>query len=153
MKKSWSRKKINDEFTGMLKADGTPMSRQQVHMLRKKARGLCLTCGEPAIGVYCLKHTIAARERMREKLKYRRRLKKSPSYVIEKQVKTKKAAKPQARAAKAPVRAQKPQARAAKAPVRAPQKPARGAKAPARAAKAPAKAAPAKGRKAGKARR
>ena len=90
MKKTWSRKKINDDFTGMLKADGTPMSRQQIHMLRKKARGLCLTCGEPAIGVYCLKHTIAARERMRQKLKYRRRLRKSPSYILEKQVRTKR---------------------------------------------------------------
>jgi hypothetical protein len=90
MKKSWSRKKIQDEFTGMLKADGTPMSRQQVHMLRKKVRGICLTCGEPAIGVYCLKHTIAARERMRQKLKYRRRLKKSPSYILENQVRSKR---------------------------------------------------------------
>jgi hypothetical protein len=83
--KKWSRKKIVDEFSGTLKADGTPMSRQQVHMLRKKARGLCLTCGAPAIGVYCLKHTIAARERMRKKLKYRRRLHNSASYVLEKQ--------------------------------------------------------------------
>jgi hypothetical protein len=83
--KKWSRKKIVDEFAGTLKADGTPMSRQQIHMLRKKARGLCLTCGEPAIGVYCLKHTIAARERMRRKLKYRRRLRNSASYVLEKQ--------------------------------------------------------------------
>src|SRR5580700_9135400 len=82
--KKWSRKKINDHFTGMLKADGTPMSRQQVHMLRKKARGICLTCGAPAVGVYCLKHTIAARERMRHKLKYRRRLKQSPSYLLQK---------------------------------------------------------------------
>jgi hypothetical protein len=90
MKKTWSRKKIHDEFEGMMKADGTPMSRQQIHMLRKKARGLCLTCGEPAIGVYCLKHTIAARERMREKLKYRRRLRKSPSYILEKQVRAKR---------------------------------------------------------------
>jgi hypothetical protein len=90
MKKSWSRKKIQDEFTGMVKADGTPMSRQQVHMLRKKVRGICLTCGEPAIGVYCLKHTIAARERMRQKLKYRRRLKKSPSYILENQVRSKR---------------------------------------------------------------
>lgn len=81
--KTWSRKKINDKFTGMVKADGSPMSRQQVHMLRKKARGLCLTCGQPAVGVYCLKHTIAARERMRRKLKYRRRLRKSPSYILE----------------------------------------------------------------------
>jgi hypothetical protein len=83
--KKWSRKKIVDEFAGTLKADGTPMSRQQIHMLRKKARGLCLTCGEPAIGVYCLKHTIAARERMRRKLKYHRRLRNSASYLLEKQ--------------------------------------------------------------------
>ncbi len=83
--RTWSRKKIKDEFSGMLKGDGTPMSRQQIHMLRKRARGLCLTCGAPAVGVYCLKHTIAARERMRRKLKYRRRLRKSPSYVMEKQ--------------------------------------------------------------------
>jgi hypothetical protein len=82
--KKWSRKRIVDEFTGALKADGKPMSRQQVHMLRKKARGLCLTCGAPAIGVYCLKHTIAARERMRRKLKYRRRLRNSASYIMEK---------------------------------------------------------------------
>src|SRR5580693_9293323 len=87
--KKWSRKKIVDAFAGTLKADGTPMSRQQIHMLRKKARGLCLTCGEPAIGVYCLKHTIAARERMRRKLKYRRRLRNSASYVLEKQSRTK----------------------------------------------------------------
>src|SRR5580692_11548773 len=81
--KEWSRKKIVDKFTGMVKADGTPMSRQQVHMLRKKARGLCLTCGAPAVGVYCLKHTIAARERMRRKLKYRRRLHNAASYLLE----------------------------------------------------------------------
>jgi hypothetical protein len=30
------QKKDCDKFTGTLKADGTPMSRQQVHMLRKK---------------------------------------------------------------------------------------------------------------------
>ncbi len=87
--KKWSRKKINDQFTGMLKADGTPMSRQQVHMLRKKSQGLCLTCGAPAIGVYCLKHTIAARERMRKKLKYVRRLRNSASYLLEKQTRSK----------------------------------------------------------------
>jgi hypothetical protein len=89
-KKVWSRKKISDEFTGLLKADGAPMSRQQVHMMRKKARGICLTCGAPAVGVYCLKHTIAARERMRHKLKYRRRLRKSPSYVLAKQAGSKR---------------------------------------------------------------
>jgi hypothetical protein len=88
--RTWSRKKIKDPFTGMVKGDGTPMSRQQIHMLRKRARGLCLTCGEPAIGVYCLKHTIAARERMRRKLKYRRRLTKSPSYILEKQIRARR---------------------------------------------------------------
>jgi hypothetical protein len=88
--KSWSRKKIHDKFTGLVKADGKPMSRQQVHMLRKKAEGICLTCGAAALGVYCLKHTIAARERMRQKLKYVRRLRKSPSYILEKQVRSKR---------------------------------------------------------------
>lgn len=90
MKTTWSRKKINDRFTGLTKADGTPMSRQQVHMLRKKARGLCLTCGEPAIGVYCLKHTIAARERMRDRLHYQRRLRNSASYRLEREVRSKR---------------------------------------------------------------
>jgi hypothetical protein len=99
-KKVWSRKKINDEFTGLLKADGAPMSRQQVHMMRKKAQGLCLTCGAPAVGVYCLKHTIAARERMRHKLNYRRRLRKSPSYVLAKQAGTKRRGKNGATAVK-----------------------------------------------------
>jgi hypothetical protein len=100
--KSWSRKKINDKFTGLLKADGSPMSRQQVHMLRKKARGICLTCGAPALGVYCLEHTIAARERMRRKLKYRRRLRRSPSYILEKQVRSKRRHNGRVSAAKMP---------------------------------------------------
>ncbi len=88
--KKWSRKKIVDQFTGALKSDGKPMSRQQIHMLRKKARGLCLTCGAPAIGVYCLRHTIAARERMRRKLKYRRRLRNSASYILEAESRSKR---------------------------------------------------------------
>ena len=65
------------------------MSRQQVHMLRKKARGICLTCGKPAIGVYCLEHTIKARERMRARLNYRRRLKGAPSYVLQEKERSK----------------------------------------------------------------
>lgn len=94
----------------MLKADGTPMSRQQIHMLRKKARGICMICSEPAVGVYCMKHTIAVRERMRKKLKYRRRLLNSASYAPAKG--TKKAAKPAVKVAvkaavKAPVKAVK----------------------------------------------
>jgi hypothetical protein len=83
MKSTWSRKKIRDKFTGMKKANGAPMSRQQIHMLRKKARGICLTCGKPALGVYCLQHTIKARERMRVRLKYHRRLRGAPSYVLQ----------------------------------------------------------------------
>ena len=90
MKTTWSRKKITDRFAGLTKADGTPMSRQQIHMMRKKARGICLTCGKPAIGVYCLKHTVAARERMRQRLKYHRRLRKSSSYVLEQQARSKR---------------------------------------------------------------
>lgn len=77
---TWSRKKIQDKFTGLLKADGSPMSRQQIHMMRKRAQGICLTCGEPAVGSYCLKHTIAVRERMRKKLKCQRRHHASASY-------------------------------------------------------------------------
>jgi hypothetical protein len=80
--KKWSRKKIVDEFSGMLKADGTPMSRQQIHMLRKKARGICLTCGKPAVGVYCAEHTVQARERMRKILHSKRRHWNSPSYHL-----------------------------------------------------------------------
>jgi hypothetical protein len=99
MKRTWSRKKIRDKFTGMTKADGSPMSRQQIHMLRKKARGICLTCGKPAIGVYCLRHTIRARERMRVRLNYRRRLRGAPSYVLQERERA------QTRSARGPVRA------------------------------------------------
>ncbi len=151
MKKTWSRKKLTDEFTGMLKANGEPMSRQQIHMLRKKARGICMICSEPAVGVYCLKHTIAVRERMREKLKYRRRLINSPSYAEKNDAKA--ALKSPAKApAKSPVKASaKAPVKAGKAAVKAP------AKAPAKAqvktvVKAPVKASvkaavKAKGRK------
>ena len=106
MKITWSRKKIRDKFTGMKKADGAPMSRQQIHMLRKKARGICLTCGKPALGVYCLQHTIKARERMRVRLNYHRRLRGAPSYVLQAKERSKKGvtAKP-ARGVRSNVRA------------------------------------------------
>lgn len=87
--KSWSRKKITDEYSGLLKADGTPMSRQQIHMLRKKKKGICLTCGEPAVGVYCAEHTIQARERMRKILNSKRRHWNSPSYNLDESKKSK----------------------------------------------------------------
>ncbi|MDB6029155.1 MAG: hypothetical protein JWM68_5378 [Verrucomicrobiales bacterium] len=81
--------KIKDKFTGMKKGDGTPMSRQQIHMLRKRARGICWICSEPAIpdGYFCLRHQIAARERMRKKLGCKKRYKGSESYVLKAQQK------------------------------------------------------------------
>src|SRR5208283_4578760 len=103
MKTTWSRKKIRDKFTGMTKADGTPMSRQQMHMLRKKARGICLTCGKPALGVYCLKHTIKARERMRARLNYHRRLRGAPNYVLQERERSKtRVSRPQVRPGRNP---------------------------------------------------
>lgn len=79
------RFKIQDRFTNMKKADGTPMSRQQIHMLRKRARGLCWICSQPALkgGYFCIDHQIQARERMRKKLGCRRRNKGAASYALE----------------------------------------------------------------------
>jgi hypothetical protein len=83
------RFKIQDRFTNMKKADGTPMSRQQIHMLRKRARGLCWICSKPALkgGYFCVEHQIQARERMRKKLGCRRRNKGAASYALEKKTK------------------------------------------------------------------
>jgi len=135
----------------MLKADGTPMSRQQIHMLRKKARGICMICAEPAVGVYCLKHTIAVRERMRKKLKFRRRLLQSASYVAESGAKAalKTKARKNAKAPKA-VLAVKTRAKAAKAlkagKAAKASKPAKAVKA-LKAVKAPARKPASRGRK------
>ena len=74
--------KIEDEFTGLLKRDGTPMSRQQIHMLRKKLQGLCQVCGQPAVGVHCRDHAIKVRERARQKISSRRRYWNADSYVV-----------------------------------------------------------------------
>lgn len=84
--------KIKDKFTGMKKADGTPMSRQQIHMLRKRERGICWICNEPSIpgGYFCLNHQIAARERMRKKLGCKKRYKGSESYVLKEKQQTRK---------------------------------------------------------------
>jgi hypothetical protein len=81
------RFKIQDRFTNMKKADGTPMSRQQIHMLRKRARGLCWICSKPALegGYFCLDHQIQARERMRKKLGCRRRNFGATSYKMKKE--------------------------------------------------------------------
>ncbi len=78
------RFKIIDRFTNMKKADGTPMSRQQIHMLRKRARGLCWICSKAALegGYFCLDHQIQARERMRKKLGCRRRNTGAASYKL-----------------------------------------------------------------------
>ncbi len=73
----------------MKKADGTPMSRQQIHMLRKRAKGICWICSKPALegGYFCLEHQIQARERMRKKLGCRRRNRGALSYRLKKQTK------------------------------------------------------------------
>ena len=86
------RFKIQDQFTNMKKADGTPMSRQQIHMLRKRARGLCWICSKKALkgGYFCAEHQIQARERMRKKLGCRRRNKGAASYAIEKRIRVRK---------------------------------------------------------------
>ena len=84
------RFKIRDRFTNMKKADGTPMSRQQIHMLRKRARGICWICSKPALkgGYFCLEHQIQARERMRKKLGCRRRNLGATSYALEQKKRT-----------------------------------------------------------------
>ena len=73
-------KKIVDQFSGLLKRDGTPMSRQQIHMLRKKMKGICQVCGEPAIGVHCPEHAAKAREKARYRVRSRRRYWNAESY-------------------------------------------------------------------------
>ena len=87
------RFKIQDEFTNMKKADGTPMSRQQIHMLRKRAKGICWICNKPALkgGYFCLDHQVEARERMRKKLGCRRRNWGAESYALEEKTTRKKA--------------------------------------------------------------
>jgi hypothetical protein len=82
------RFKIRDRFTNMRKADGTPMSRQQIHMLRKRARGICWICSKPAIkgSYFCIEHQVKARERMRKKLGCRRRNLGATSYSLEKKL-------------------------------------------------------------------
>ena len=99
------RFKIQDRFTNMKKADGTPMSRQQIHMLRKRARGICWICSKPALegGYFCLDHQIQARERMRKKLGCRRRNFGATSYKL----KEKANARSKRRAASASVSSRK----------------------------------------------
>ena len=81
--------KIKDKFSNMKKADGTPMSRQQIHMLRKRAKGLCWICSEPALpgGYFCVEHQVQSRERMRERLGCRRRNHGADSYALEEKLK------------------------------------------------------------------
>src|SRR4051812_24207866 len=80
-----NRFKIRDRFTNMKKADGTPMSRQQIHMLRKRSKGICWICSNHAIkgSYFCVEHQVKARERMRKKLGCRRRNLGATSYLLE----------------------------------------------------------------------
>jgi hypothetical protein len=70
--------KIKDEFSAL------PISRQRKYQLRMHSKKRCTTCGAPAAqGTRCLKHQVEMRERMRKKLRLRRRYKNSMSYKLE----------------------------------------------------------------------
>jgi hypothetical protein len=54
------RPRIHDEFTNL------PISRQAKYRLRMQKAGLCVECGDPAIGgSHCVKHLVLAREKGR----------------------------------------------------------------------------------------
>lgn len=51
---------IKDSFSEL------PISRQRKYQMRKRASGMCVTCGQPAVTKnFCLDHSIAHRERHR----------------------------------------------------------------------------------------
>ncbi|MDB5258995.1 MAG: hypothetical protein JWO73_203 [Candidatus Taylorbacteria bacterium] len=77
--------RILDKFKNAKKADGTPMSRQQKHMLRKRAKSMCWICTEPALAdcTLCLTHLVANRERARKKIGCKSRHLRSTSYTLE----------------------------------------------------------------------
>ena len=62
-------RQIKDRFTNL------PISRQRKYQLRKKARGLCEDCGQPALkdSVRCRRCLIRGREQQRQRLGCKRR--------------------------------------------------------------------------------
>jgi hypothetical protein len=69
---------IRDEFTDL------PVSRQRKYQLRMGRDQRCLICGKPAvIDRFCLKHSVANRERTRNKVGWKRRNSNAISYRLE----------------------------------------------------------------------
>ena len=86
---------IDDKFKNAKTLNGKRMSKQQRHANRRRAKGLCISCCEPAepsarkgkegtFGPYCTHHKIENRERARKRAKCRRRWKGASSYGGEK---------------------------------------------------------------------
>ena len=70
--------KIIDELTDL------PISPGRKSWLRRQRDGLCVRCGEPAVGVsFCFRHWIEKRERERIRLGSKKRYKGAPSYRLE----------------------------------------------------------------------
>ena len=81
MKKAYSRRLIEDEFTHL------PVSRGRKYQLRRQKEGKCIKCGQPqAAAFFCLKHLIANREAIRRKAGATRR-NRSLSYALEEKAK------------------------------------------------------------------
>jgi len=71
-------KLIKDEFAKLR------ISRQWRYQLRKKRDNRCVICGEPAVrSGKCLGHMVKARERQREKMGAKRRLRNAMSYRLQ----------------------------------------------------------------------
>ena len=71
-------KAIKDEFSDL------PISRQRKYQLRMKRDMRCTMCGKPLVGgVFCLKHWVETRERIRKKLGCKRRYYNTPGYKLE----------------------------------------------------------------------
>jgi hypothetical protein len=69
------------EMTTGVVSDGGHISRARRYQLRHKQAGLCMLCPVPAVTKhYCAKHAVAARERQRARMKFKRRNLRAASY-------------------------------------------------------------------------
>jgi hypothetical protein len=69
------------EMTTGVVSNGGPISRARRYQLRHKQAGLCMLCPVPAVTKnYCAKHAVAARERQRARMKFKRRNLRAASY-------------------------------------------------------------------------
>ena len=77
-------KRIKDEFSKLR------ISRQYRYQLRMKRDRRCIICGEPAVTKWkCLTHMVDARERQRQKLGLKRRLRNALSYRLQRKARGK----------------------------------------------------------------